>query len=75
MAQFERFDVTGLSSAQIAEVQHFIDKLKAPQARAVGRDGDIEEPFRSILAGAEPSVGNDPMKETRVGKFTDYKPE
>lgn len=73
MPAFERFDITGLSLAQIAEVQRFIDKLKAPQARAVGRDGNLEEPFRSILSGADPSVGNEPMKETHV--FKDYKPE
>jgi hypothetical protein len=47
-------------------------KWQSPLAKCVGRDGNVEPEIAAKLFGAEPSVGNEPMKETR---FTDYKPE
>lgn len=44
-----------------------------PIAKCVGRDGNVEPEIAAKLFGAEPSVGNEPMKETHI--FTDYKPE
>lgn len=69
MAEFERFDVTGLSHKQIAEVHAFIERLKSPVARCVGRDDNLESEFQKILKrdAEKPTTG--PLS------FPDYKPE
>ncbi len=51
------------------------NQTEAPVAKCVGRDGNVDPEIAAKLFGAEPSVGNEPMKETRFGKCTDYKPE
>lgn len=49
-------------------------KTKEPIAKCVGRDGNVEPEIALKLFGAEPSVGNEPMKETHIkSQFSDYK--
>ena len=53
-------------------VRYGKQKPQEPIAKCVGRDGNVEPEIAAKLFGAEPSVGNEPMKETH---FKDYKPE
>ncbi len=59
-------------ASAILDTLCILDGGKQPQAKCVGRDGNVEPEIAAKLFGAEPSVGNEPMKET---KFSDYKPE
>ncbi len=70
-------DMTNVPRRECLKVARaIVDLINPVQAKCVGRDGNVEPHLRAALFGAEPAVGDEPMKETHIkSPFSDYKPE